>query len=136
MAVFKSLSAALIAGAMLAPVAAHAGPRDDIFCKAIGLSADSRMQCMEQLANATSEDDRASMQASWVSRSALTNPTPWGGSFYQPMVDANIKNGMPGTVYQDKPSFVPNTVAREIDRAVKTVRMNPPDAYQTGRIDQ
>lgn len=132
------LCALLLAGAILTPLAAQAASesRDRIFCHAIGLSMEGRMQCADQLANATSEDDRASVQASWVSRSALATPGPSGGSLYQPMVDTNHKNGMPGTPYQDKPGFIPNTVARDIDRAVRMVKMNPPDAYQTGRIDQ
>lgn len=125
----------LAGGALLAPITANAGamPNDDIFCKAIGLSRDAQFDCIDQLANTISDDDRAGVQASWVSRSAL-GERAWGGSLYQPIIDTNSMNGTPGTPYQDKPRFIPNTVARDIERAVRTVMMNPDDAYQTGAI--
>lgn len=132
------LCAVFLAGAMLTPLAATAGPmpNDDVFCKAIGLSMEGRMQCVDQLANTTSDDDRASVQAMWVSRSAASPRQQWSGSLYQPVVDANAKNGTPGTPYQYKAQFVPNTVTRDIERALRTVMMNPPDAYETGRVDR
>lgn len=135
MTLHMKISALFLAGAMLAPLAAHAQsmPNDRIFCKAIGLQMDGQAQCVAQLANTTSADDRASVQATWVSRSPLVRP--WGGSLYEPIVDSNHLNGTPGTPYQDKPAFIPNTVAREIERAVRTVTMNPPNAYETGVIE-
>src|SRR6185295_15565260 len=109
MTVFRKLSVVLLAGAMLAPLAAKADAthNDKIFCKAIGLS-----------------------------RSAASPRAQWAGSLYQPMVDANHKNGTPGSPYRDKPLFVSNAVTRDIERAARTVMMNPPNAYETGRIER
>ena len=137
MAKYTKISTLLLAGALgaaaFAPLAAKAEamPNDRIFCRAIGLQHDGQMQCIDQLANATSADDRASVQATWVSRSPLARP--WGGSLYEPIVDGNHLNGTPGTPYQDKPAFIPNTVVREIERAVHTVMMNG-SATETGQV--
>jgi hypothetical protein len=125
------LSALLLAGGVLfaAAGANAAGMRnDDIFCKAIGLSLEGQAQCVEQLAGTINDDDRASVQAMWVSRSAV-GERPWSGSLYQPVVDTNHLNGTPGTPYQDKPRFIPNTVAMDIQRAVRTVATNPPETF-------
>ncbi len=133
MSISKTRLSVLLLGSaflMAVPLAANAAgmPNDDIFCKAIGLSLDGQAACVDQLANSTGDEDRANVQATWVSRSAV-GQRPWSGTLYQPVVDANSLNGTPGTPYQDKPRFIPNTVAREIQRAVETVAMNPPGTF-------
>src|SRR4051812_11560732 len=111
----KALSATLIAGGLIAaalPLTARAdtASRDAIFCRAIGLSDDGQRACMDQLMNATTGQQRADLQAAWVSRSALAERS-FSGSLYNPPVDDNQVNGTPGTPYQGKVRGVPNRVA-------------------------
>src|SRR5438045_2147486 len=117
------LTAALLAGGLIAaavPMTASAdsATRDAIFCRAIGLSDDGQRACMDQLVAATSAEQRADLQAAWVSRSALAEKN-FNGSLYNPPVDDNQMNGTPGTPYQGKVRGVPNRVAADIHRALK-----------------
>jgi hypothetical protein len=116
------LSAAILAGGLLAaavPLAAAAdtASRDATFCRAIGLSDAGQQSCTDQLVNATSDQQRADLQAAWVSRSALADRGD--ASLYSPPVDQNLFNGTPGTPYQGKVGAVPNAVAADIYRALK-----------------
>lgn len=117
------LTAALLAGGLIAtalPLSASAdtATKDAIFCRAIGLSDDGQRACMDQLMNATSAQQRADLQAAWVSRSAIAE-RDYSGSLYSPPIDDNQLNGTPGTPYQGKVRSVPNQVAADIHRALK-----------------
>lgn len=86
------------------------------FCQAIGIAQELRASCVADMAAAASPDAKDQVAAAWVAKSAIASNSP--SSLYQPPVDANQKNGTPGTPYQDKVN-VSNETAAQINRAVK-----------------
>src|SRR4051812_36215977 len=75
---------------------AESASNEMTFCKAIGISEDSRSTCMQQMMDAKTAYDKDQIAAAWVMRSPLAN-NKTGTSLYRPPTDANTKNGSPGS---------------------------------------
>jgi hypothetical protein len=98
--------------------AADVSSTDVNFCQVIGLEPDAQAACMTDLANATTAQAHHDAQDKWVAQSALATRF-WGGSLYEPPVDANVLNGRPASVYASKPAFVSNQTAAAVQRALR-----------------
>jgi hypothetical protein len=115
------LSALVLGGVMAVVMAsgASAAVNDETFCKAIGIAQELRLDCAAQMAAAASPDAKDQVAAAWVAKSALASNSP--NSLYKPPVDANAKNGTPGTHKIN----VPNEVSAQIHRAMKINNLEP-----------
>jgi hypothetical protein len=119
------MSAALLASvfatsvlAGTAPVAAQSTSVNRDFCGAIGLEPGRQAACERDLENATNSQQVRDLQDRWVAESAVAQRFT-GASLYDPPVDNNQLNGVPGTPYQSKPRYVSNQATAAIHRALR-----------------
>jgi hypothetical protein len=117
-----ALSALFVSATLALGLTAGVSRAEDIassegqFCRAIGLDETQRPACMDQMAAASTTDERDQVAAAWIMRSPLAANSP--NSLYQPPTDQNKLNGTPGTPYQDKIN-VSNEVNAQIHRGLK-----------------
>lgn len=117
--------AVLVLGGVIATgltTGARAEVNDESFCKAIGISQELRTSCAADMMAATSPEAKDQVAAAWVAKSPIASNSP--SSLYKPPVDSNVRNGTPGTPYQDKTN-VSNEVAAQIHRAMKINNLAP-----------
>jgi hypothetical protein len=109
----------IVAGLAILPAAAYAKDtqRDATFCAAIGLTQETALTCTQQLSDAASHRQHATLQAAWVSKSPTMDRA---SAFFASGTDNNTMNGMPDSIYQGKVTHLSNRVTAEINRAVAT----------------
>src|SRR6185312_12925369 len=91
-----ALSALFVSTALAMGLTAGVSRADEItnseaqFCRAIGLDEAQRPACMDQMAAASTQDERDTVAAAWIMRSPLAANSP--NSLYQPPTDQNNLN--------------------------------------------